>query len=181
MSSACGIRQVESQAHAYYVTQFTYKSEKSTDLNYSINPVSYAHSPRTTDESLHYFVLPSENQNAFARSADFEFHIVPRGPRLYSRIETAWHLVRSDFFAKIYTNFEIRRRVPRVKKSDEIQKEHTHLSLALSLSLSTCRSADGMFTLMSLSLHLQTRFRSRSDLNGIQNRMFRQFKNVCIR
>ena len=26
MSSACGIRQVESQARAYYVTQFTYKS-----------------------------------------------------------------------------------------------------------------------------------------------------------
>ena len=29
MSSACGIRQVESQARAYYVTQFTYKSLKS--------------------------------------------------------------------------------------------------------------------------------------------------------
>ena len=55
---------------------------------------------------------------------------------LYSKIETARHLVRSDFFAKIYTNFEIRRRVPRVKKSDEIQKEHnTSLSLSLSLSL----------------------------------------------
>ena len=63
---------------------------------------------------------------------------------LYSGIETARHLVRSDFFAKIYTNFEIRRRVPRVKKSGEIQKEHMHPSL----SLSTCRSADGMFTLM---------------------------------
>ena len=57
---ACGIRLVESQARAYYVTQFTYKSEKSTDLNYSLSRVSYVHSPRTTDESLHYFVLPSE-------------------------------------------------------------------------------------------------------------------------
>ena len=44
-----------------------------------------------------------------------------------------------------------------------------------------------MFTLMcqhqslSLSLHLQTRFGSRSDPNGIQDRMFRQFKNVCMR
>ena len=55
-------------------------------------------------------------------------------------------------------NFEIRRRVPRVKKqTDEIQKDHTHLFL------STCRSAHEMFTLMSLhqflslslSLHLQ--------------------------
>ena len=32
-----GIRLAESQARAYYVTQFTYKSEKSTDLNYSIS------------------------------------------------------------------------------------------------------------------------------------------------
>ena len=53
---------------------------------------------RTTDESLHYFVPPSENQNAFARSADLEFQLI-----LYSRIETARHLVRSDFFVKIYT------------------------------------------------------------------------------
>ena len=49
-------------------------------------------------QSLHYFVLPSENQNAFACSADYEFQLI-----LYSRIETARHLVRSDFFAKIYT------------------------------------------------------------------------------
>ena len=90
-----GIRLAESQARAYYVTQFTYKSEKSTDLNYSISRVSYVHSSRTTEESLHYFVLPSENQNAFARSADFEFQFI-----LNSRIETARHLVRSDFFCK---------------------------------------------------------------------------------
>ena len=92
MSSACGIRQVESQARAYYVTQFTYKSEKPTDLNNSISRVCYVHSSQTTDESLHYFVLPSENQNAFARSAHFEFQFI-----LYSRIETAKYLVRSDF------------------------------------------------------------------------------------
>ena len=67
MSSPCGIRQVESQARAYYVTQFTYKSLKSTDLNHSISRVSYVHSPRTADESLHYFVFPSENQNGQLR------------------------------------------------------------------------------------------------------------------
>ena len=39
----------------------------STDLNYSINRVSYVHSPRTADESLHYFVFPSENQNSRLR------------------------------------------------------------------------------------------------------------------
>ena len=104
-------------------------------------------------ESIHYFVLPSENQNAFARSADFEFELT-----LYSIIETARHLVRSYFLQR-----SMRRRVPRVKKTDEIQKGHTHLTLSslclcLSLSLSNCRSADGMFTLMclhqSLSLSL---------------------------
>ena len=45
-------------------------------LNYSIKRVSYVHSSRTNDESLHYFVLPSEKQNAFARSADFEFQLI---------------------------------------------------------------------------------------------------------
>ena len=45
-------------------------------LNYSISRVSYVHSSRTTDESLHNFVLLSEKQNAFARSADFEFQLI---------------------------------------------------------------------------------------------------------
>ena len=89
MSSACGIRLVESQARAHYVTQFTYKSEKSTDLNYSISRVSYVHSSRTTDESLHYLVLQK------TKTLDFEFQFI-----LNSRIETARHLVRSDFFCK---------------------------------------------------------------------------------
>ena len=34
-------------------------------LNYSISGVSYVHSSRTTYESLHYFVLPSEKQKRF--------------------------------------------------------------------------------------------------------------------
>ena len=54
---------------------------------------------------------------------------------LYSRIETAGHLVRSDFFCKDLH----KRRVLRVKKTDEIQKEHTHTSLSLSLSLYICK------------------------------------------
>ena len=98
----------------------------STDLNYSINRVSYVLYPRTTDESLHYFVLPFQ----------------------------------------LYTNFEIRRRVPRVKKIWRNSKS-THASL----SLSTCRSADGIFT-----------FICKHCLDPDQTRMvFRQFKNVCIR
>ena len=47
----------------------------------SINRVSYVHSSRTTDESLHCFVLP--------------FQLI-----LFSRIETARHLVRSDFLQR---------------------------------------------------------------------------------
>ena len=47
------------------ISQFTYKSKKSTDLNYSISRVSYVHSSRATDESLHYFVLPSEKPKRF--------------------------------------------------------------------------------------------------------------------
>ena len=43
-----------------------------------------------------------------------------------------------------------------------------HVQVSLSLSLS-------------LSLHLQKRFGSRSDPNGIQEKMFRQFKNLCMR
>ena len=34
---------------------------------------------------------------------------------------------------------------------------------------------------LSLSLHLQKRFGSSSDPNGIQERMFRQFKNLRMR
>ena len=98
-----------------------------------INRVSYVHSRRTTDESLHYFVLP--------------FQLI-----LYSRIETARHLVRSDFLQR-----SICRRVPRVKKSGKIQKEHMHLSLSLSLLVDPPMEC--------LLWCLQTRFRSRSDPN----------------
>ena len=59
----------------------------------------------------------------------------------------------------------------------------------ISLSLSTCRSVDALWfswkdvhVLVSLSfslhLHLQKRFGSRSDPNGIQERMFRQLKAI---
>ena len=120
--------------------------------------------------------------HAFARSADFEFQLI-----LYLGIDTVRHLVQSDFFFFFFLqrstqNFEIRRRVSRVKKTlTKFKKNthtHTHLSLSLSLYLS-------MFTLtclhQSLSLHLQTWLGSRSDPKGIQDRMFRQFKNVCMR
>ena len=79
-------------------------------------------------------------------------------------------------------------------------------SLSLSLSLSTCLGPNkhtGSEELLvdlsmyfdfprkdvhvhvslsfSLYLHLQKRFGSRSDPNGIQERRFRQFKDLCMR
>ena len=63
--------------HVHIMSLNLLTSQKSPLIeNYSISRVSYVHSSRTTDESLHYFVLPSENQNAFARSADFEFKFI---------------------------------------------------------------------------------------------------------
>ena len=107
----------------------------------------------TTDESLHFFVLPSENQNAFARSADFEFQFI-----LYSRNETARHLVRSDFLQRYTQNFEIRRRVPRVKnqQTDENQHTHTHTHThtPLYLSIRRCNVYFDVPAPVSLSLSL---------------------------
>ena len=105
---------------------------------------------------------------------------------LYSRIETARHLVRSDFFffffAKIYTNFEIRRRIPRVKNNNKNSKltnfnKNTHTSLSLLVDppmecLLWCAC-----TSLSLSLYM-----CKHGLDPDQTRMvFRQFKNVCMR
>ena len=48
MSSVCGIRQLESQARAYYVTQFTLQVIKVHLFKLFTSQVSYVHSPRTT-------------------------------------------------------------------------------------------------------------------------------------
>ena len=125
--------------------------------------------------------LPTSNSSYYCTSDP-----VILGPRLYSRIDTARHLVRSDFFLQRLTqNFEIRRRVPRVKKkqTDEIQKEQTHISLSVDPPMQCLpwRACTSRSLSPSLSLHLQTRFGSRSDTNGIEDRMFHQFKNVCMR
>ena len=65
-------------------------------------------------------------------------------------------------------------------KMTKVKKELTHLSLSLYLSICRCTliflkgCACTSLTLF-LYLHLQKRFGSRSDLNGIQERMFCQF------
>ena len=79
----------------------------------------------------YFYVLPLEYQNAFARSWSAQ---MPSS----TVIQSQGQLVRSDFLQRSTPNIEIRRRVPRVKKNDEIKKEHTHthyLSICISLSL----------------------------------------------
>ena len=79
-SVKCPARAVFAKSRAKHVHIMSLKlltsHKKSTDLNYSISRVSYVYSSRTTNESLNYFVLPSENQNVFARSVDFEFQLI---------------------------------------------------------------------------------------------------------
>ena len=63
---------------------------------------------------------------------------------------------------------------------------HTHLSLSLSLPIRRCTlifPKGCACTSLSLSFSLftlQKRFGSRSDPNGTQEKMFRQFKNLCM-
>ena len=101
------------------------------------------------------FVLPSENQNAICANAVY---------------------THDQIFLQRYTRkFEIHE-----LEIDEIQKEHTSLSLDLSMHFDfpkgcACTSLSLSLSLF-LCLHLQKRFGSRSDPNGIQERMFHKLK-----
>ena len=67
-SVKCPARAVIAKArarHAHVMLLNVLTSRKSDLFKYSISQVSYVHSSRTTDESLHSFT--SENQKAFAR------------------------------------------------------------------------------------------------------------------
>ena len=113
----------------------------------------------------HLFNLGLPMYRSFRKPKHFRFVSI-----CANAVYNVFTVTRSDFFDT--RNFEIRRRVLRVKKNDEIQKEHTHTSLSLSLSLSL---SIGRCTLIflkgcactslsfSLYLHLQKRFGSRSD------------------
>ena len=105
------------------------------------------------------FVLPSENQNAF------------------TYVYTQGHLVDQNF-----CNFEIRRRILRVEKQRNSKRTFPSLLVDLSVHFDFPERMC-MYQSLSLSLylHLQKRFGSRSDTNGIQERIFRHFKNVCKR
>ena len=69
------------------------------------------------------------------------------------------------------------------------KNKHTHISLSLSLYLRIRRSTlifpkgcacTSLSPSLSFCLHLQKQFGSRSDPNGTQERMFRQFKNLFM-
>ena len=143
MSSACG----NCLARACYDTQFTYKS-----FNYSISRVSYVHSSRTTDESLHFTVLPCHLRKC-------------RLPRLYCNTVSAYDQISLQRSTR---NFEIRRQVLS-QKNDEIKKKktHTHTCISLSLYLPIRRCTPERMCMhqslslslsLSLCLHLQKRF-----------------------
>ena len=130
--------------------------------------------------------------HAFAHSADFEFQLILYlGPTNFGSeivllipLDISYDQI---FLQRSTQNFEIRRRVSRVKKNWRNSKRtHTHLSLSLSLLVDPSmpcllwRACTSLSLSLSLSLYLQTRFGSKSDPKGIQDRMFRQFKNVCM-
>ena len=114
-------------------------------FNYSISRVSYVHSSRTTDESLHFW------KSKYFRKPKRIRAPMPTSTSKQSLKDLSYDQI---LFAKICRrNFEIRRRVLRVKKWRNSERTHTHLdppmhfdfpermcmhqSLSLSLSLFT--------------------------------------------
>ena len=92
------------------------------------------------------FVLPSENQNAFACSPSAQMPF---------KCNT---VTRSEFLQRYTRNIEIRRQVLRVKRMTKFKK-NTHLSLSLHLSICRCTLIflrGGPCTCLSLFLSLLT-------------------------
>ena len=147
--------------------------------------MSYVHSSRTTDESL---LQESKRFRSLCRLR-IPVNIVPRtpvmlGPRLYSRIETARHLVRSDFFAKIDTklwNMEASPQSKKTKLTKFKKNTHTHtntsLSLSLYLSIRRCNVYFDVPAPVSLSLSLSL-YICKHGLDPDQTRMV--FRIECF-
>ena len=126
------------------------------------------------------FVIPSENQNAF-RLLSICANAV------YNVIQSLKDISSIRIFCK-----DIHETLKYVDELTEIIndkiKKKAHLSLSLSLLVDLLMHFDfpeRMCMYQSLSLFslftLQKRLGSRSDPNGIQERMFPQFKNLCMR
>ena len=132
-------------------------------FNYSISQVSYVHLSRTTDESLHFCLL-QKTKTLSRANADFDFQTV-----------TQAHLVRSEFFCKV---LQTKLWNLRVKKNDEIQKEHTHTHTHTSIRRCTLIFPKGCACTslpppLSLSLYI-----CKNGLDPDQTRM--EFRKECF-
>ena len=134
---------------------------------------------------VHVFNLGLPMNRSFRKPKRFRMLYICANA-VYNVIQSVKDISSIRFFCKdIHETLKYADEFSGLKKNDEIQKEHISLSLSLSLYLlSICRC-----TLIfpkgcacnSLSLFLSPftfakRFRSRSDPNGIQERMFRQLE-----
>ena len=128
--------------------------------------------PRTTDGSLRF-------RSSFRKPKRFHLLSICANA-VYNVLQLLKDISSIRFFCK-----DIHKTLKYVDKFSElkmtkVKKELTHLSLSLYLSICRCTliflkgCACTSFTLF-LYLHLQKRFGSRSDPNGIQERMFCQF------
>ena len=135
-------------------------------FNYSISRVSYVHSSRTTDESLHFTVLPCH-----LRKCRLPVYIVIQSLKDISYDQIS--LQRST------RNFEIRRQVLRVKKNDEIKKKNTkkiHMHLSLYLPIRRC-TPERMCMHQSLSLSFSV-YICKNGLDPDQTRM--ELRKECF-
>ena len=129
--------------------------------------------PRTTDGSLRF-------RSSFRKPKRFHLLSICANA-VYNVLQLLKDISSIRFFLQRYTqNFEIRRQVLRVKNDESQKRTHTSLSLSLSLLVDLSMHFDFpermcMYQSHSLYLHLQKLFGSRSDPNGIQERMFCQF------
>ena len=175
MSSACGSCQVESQARACYVTQFTYKlSRKKIQMRILLR-ASYLTSDNWWISTLSFFLQKT-------KTLSLALHL--RKCRLQCNTVTQGHL-GDQIFCKDET-------LKYVDEFSELKKWRNSKRTQISHSLSTCRSIDALWfsrkdvhipvsLSFSLYLKLQKRFGSRSDQKGIPERMVPQFKNLCMR
>ena len=183
MSSVCGNCQLESQARASDVTQFTYKS-----FNHSISRVFYVHSSRTTDESLllrSSFRIPKRFRSlSICANAEFDCNTVARKTRT---IRFCKDLIRfcKDLHQtlKYVEEFELKKMTKLKKRVHTHARTHAHshtsLSLSFSLSLSSICRCTLIFpegsACISLSLSI---FICKNGLEPDQTRM--EFRKECF-
>ena len=147
-------------------------------INYSISRVSYVHSSRTTDESLHFRIkMLSYSLHLHECRLRFPVYIVIQSLKDISYNQIFFFKDLRETLKYVDEFSELKKRMTKLKR------EHTHTSLSLSLLVDPPMHFDfpkrmcmhqSPSLFFSLYLHLQKRFGSRSDPNGIQERLFPQ-------